>query len=343
MQLKPEELDSRLGKGLPPVIVISGDEPLLVADCVEQVRKAAIAQGFDEREVLNAEANFDWGRLAASRDALSLFASRRVLELRLPSGKPGDQGGKAFTEYAARPADDTVLLLVTGRLDKTAQSTRWFKALDAAGLVVIVYPMEVRRLPAWIAARLRRVGLSADDEALNWLAERTEGNLLAAAQAVDHLALLHDGGRLELDDIRHVVGESARYNVFDLVDAALEGEHGRVVRMLEGLRIEGAEPVLVLWALHRDIRALAQLTQARGQGRSLDGAFNQLRIWGRRQPVFRKALGRVGQGAGSLLRDVAFADRVIKGLEPDDTWETLTRLALRLAGLAAIGRPSAGA
>ncbi|HXH03269.1 MAG TPA: DNA polymerase III subunit delta [Candidatus Competibacteraceae bacterium] len=333
MQLRPEQLQARLAKGLAPLYLISGDEPLLAQECADAVRRAAREQGYQERECLTVEPGFDWGRLHQARDSLSLFASRRLLELRLGTHKPGDAGARALIAYAERPAEETVLLITCGKLDAATLKSRWCAALDAAGVVVQVWPVGVEQLPGWLGERLRRAGFQPSAEALAWLAERVEGNLLAAAQEVEKLRLLFGGGPLDLQRLRAVVADSARYSIYDLADAAVEGCPARVVRILDGLRQEGEEPVLILWALHRELRQLVALLQELQQGVALEVALQRHKVWEKRKPLYKRALRRLTLAQGRrLLALVAQADAVIKGIERDDAWDALLRLGLGLAG-----------
>ena len=251
-----------------PVQTVCGDEPFLVEEAAAGIRAAARVAGYDEREVFHAERSFDWGALAAAAASLSLFASRRLLELRLPTAKPGDAGARALADYCARPPDDTVLLVIAGKLDGNTRKSKWVSALRAAGPFQEFHPPTGAALNAWLVARLRARGLQPHPDAVELLAQRVEGNLLAAAQEVDKLALLHGGGPVTVDDVRDAVADSARYDLFQWVDAAVGGDSPRALRMLDGLRAEGAEPVLVLWALVRELRTLATVSAAVGRGES---------------------------------------------------------------------------
>ena len=264
MKLNPAQLNKHLQGSLTPIYVVSGDEALLCQEACDAIRAATRQQGFGERQVFNAENNFDWGQLLQAGASLSLFAEKRLLELRIPNGKPGDKGAAALLEYLARPAEDTVLLISLPKLDGSTQKTKWAKALiDGAQTQFLqIWPVDAAQLPQWIRQRLAQAGLSASQEAVEMIAARVEGNLLAAAQEIEKLKLLAEGGQVDADTVLAAVADSARYDVFGLIDAALAGEAAHALRMLEGLRGEGVEPPVILWALAREIRLLATIAEA---------------------------------------------------------------------------------
>jgi len=333
MRLHPEQLDGHLRQRLSPVYLISGDEPLQIQEAADAVRAAARAQGFTERQVMHVESGFDWGALAAEADALSLFAERKIIDLRLPSAKPGDKGSKALTEYTARPPQDNLLLITAGKLEREQTNSKWFKGIDGCGVVVQVWPLELKALPAWIQQRLASRGLSATPEAVTLLAERVEGNMLAAAQEVEKLAMLYGAGQLGVEEVRSAVADSSRFDIFELADAALSGDAARCARILEGLHGEGEEPVLILWALVREIRTLALIAVGQANGKPLDTLFGEQRIWDKRKPLFRAALGRhPARRWQQLLRRAARTDRVCKGVEQGSPWDELLQLSLLMAG-----------
>jgi DNA polymerase-3 subunit delta len=334
MQLYANQLEASLRRDLAPLYLIHGDEPLLVEECRDAVRRAARAQGFAERELLTVESGFDWSALFASSHSLALFAEKRFIDLRLPTGKPGDNGGKVLAEIAATPPADTLIVVSCGKLEKSALGTKWVKAFERAGAVVAVYPVEAAQLPAWIARRMQAHGLRADAGVVELLAHHFEGNLLACAQEIDRLALGHAGQELRVEDIEQDIADQARFTVFGLADACLEGRREAVPRMLRGLRAEGEAPALVLWALVREARLLATLGAELDAGRPLAQVIESPQVWTRRKPLVSQALkrSRQGQRQGWLLR-AARADRVIKGRRPGDEWRELECLALDMAGL----------
>lgn len=338
MKLAPAQLGKHLQGNLAPVYVVSGDDPLLCQEAADAIRAAARQQGFDERQVFSADANFDWGSLLQAGASLSLFAERRLLELRLPSGKPGDKGASALMEYVARPSEDTLLLISLPKLDGSAQKTKWGKALiDGAHTQFIqIWPVDASQLPQWIRQRLSQAGLAAQPEAVELIAARVEGNLLAAAQEIEKLKLLADGQPITLETVQAAVADSARFDVFGLVDAVLNGEAAHALRTLEGLRGEGVEPPVILWALARELRLLASLAQQYSQGVPLDKAFSQARppVWDKRKPLMSKALQRhSAQRWNQLLQDAQQADAQIKGQAPGSVWVSLSRLSMLMAGM----------
>ncbi|PKM45737.1 MAG: DNA polymerase III subunit delta [Gammaproteobacteria bacterium HGW-Gammaproteobacteria-1] len=334
MRLRPEQLPAHVERPLLPIYLVSGDEPLQLNEATDALRAAARAQGFGEREVLQVETGFDWAALAAAGSNLSLFAERKLIELRLPSGKPGDAGAKALTAYAAAPSPDNLLLISCGKLEKQQQSSKWFKALEAAGAVVQVWPVEPRALPGWIRQRLLSRGMQPTSEAAQLLAERVEGNMLAAAQEVEKLVLLHGAGPLDGEAVRAAVADSARYDVFELADAALGGDAARCARIIEGLRGEGEEPVLILWALVREVRSLALIAAEQAGGAALDTLLQQQRVWDKRKPLYQAALKRHNlRRWRALLRRAARLDRICKGAEPGTPWDELLQFSLLMAGV----------
>ncbi|KAF1067431.1 MAG: DNA polymerase III subunit delta [Pseudomonas citronellolis] len=337
MKLTPAQLPKHLQGSLAAVYVVSGDEPLLCQEACDAIRVACRTRDFSERQVFNAEANFDWGQLLEAGASLSLFAEKRLLELRLPSGKPGDKGAAALLEYLQRPPEDTVLLVTLPKLDGSSQKTKWAKALidGPAAQFVQIWPVDVHQLPQWIRERLAQAGLAASQDAVDLIAARVEGNLLAAAQEIEKLKLLADGNQLDADTVQAAVADSARFDVFGLIDAALAGEAAHSLRILEGLRGEGIEPPVILWALAREIRQLAGIAQQFGQGVPLDKAFAQCRppVWDKRRPLLTRALQRHPANRwNQMLQDAQIIDAQIKGQAQGSTWNSLARLALLLAG-----------
>jgi len=334
--LSIDQLPGRLRQRLDPVYLIAGEEPLLVEEALGELRARLRAAGYGEREVLAVEPGFDWARLSAAADNLSLFAERRVLELRLPQGKPGQDGTRALQAMAKAPPADTVLVVICGRLDARQRSAAWVKAIASAGVMAYAWPVRAEALPRWVAERLRRHGLSVEPEAAALLAERGEGNLLALAQEIDKLALLLDGGRVDAATVRAAVGDSARFAVFDLPEAALAGGVARSARICRGLREEGEEPVLVLWALARELRVLAELQETVHAGGRPDAVFGRHRTWRNRQGALWQLARRAPAGAWPrLVGRAAAVDRVLKGAAPGRPWDELLQLTGEMARLAA--------
>lgn len=334
MRLKAGELEVHLRKGLQPVYLIAGDEPLLVAEALASLRAAARQAGFDEREILDADTGFDWGHLQAASVSLSLFAERRIIELRLTGGRTGQNGARAIAEYCQNPPEDVLLLINAGRLEPKQRSAAWVKAVDSAGAVVQAYPVPAHQLPDWIAGRMRAAGLQPTPEAAALLAERVEGNLLAAVQEVEKLRLLHGEGPVDVEAVRAAVSDSARFDVFDLTDAALAGDTPRVGRVARVLREEGVEPTLVLWALARELRTLVAVRAAVDAGEAPGQVLQGLRIWKARQPLVGRAARRgTARQWEALLARAAHADRVNKGAAEGRPWDELVQLATAISRL----------
>lgn len=333
MRLRFEQLSTHLKHNLAPVYLIYGDEILLLQEAAASIRAAARAQGYGERMCLTVEPGFAWEQLLEIAANRSLFAERRLLELRLGDSKPGDAGSKVLQTYAKRPPEDMLLLLTCGKLDGAAQNSRWLRALDAAGVTLPIWPVSAVELPNWIARRLQAKGLQPNAEASAVLAERVEGNLLAAAQEIDKLAVLCGQGAVSAEQILALVSDSARYSVYDLVDAALAKQAERVVRIVNGLRTEGVEAVLVAWALHREIRLLAKSAYAVERGEALAAVLSRQGVWEKRKPLLQRALQRLSSGeCRSLLRHCNRIDYTIKGIEQGEPWDELLKLSLTLAG-----------
>lgn len=331
MRIRGDQLAVALKGALAPVWLVSGDEPLLVNEAIAQIRDVARAQGFNERQATQSETGFDWQGWAGSFDSLSLFASRRLVELRLPTGKPGVEGGKVLEAWAARPPADTLLLVSTPRMDKAALGVKWVKAIEAEGTVVQVWPPTLERLPEWIGERLGRRGLKADRETLAWLAARVEGNLLAAHQEIEKLSLLLPPGPVDLATARASVADVARYDVGDLSEAFLKGDAVRFCRILDGLKAEGEGLPLVLAVFGGEVRTLYRLSAGLARGERLAGLMGSLRVWESRQSLLERALRRadaprLARAMGSLAR----LDRAAKGLLREDAWDEMKQLGLEL-------------
>lgn len=333
MQIRGDQLAAHIDRELKPVYAIYGDEPLLVIEAADMLRAAARRKGFDEREVLTAIAGFNWIELSQITGNRSLFGGRTLIDLRIPTGKPGREGSAALQEYCARPSPDALLLVTLPDLDWTEEKAVWLKALGDAGAIIKLTAPTLAELPAWIAGRLSRQNQSADADALRFIAERVEGNLLAAHQEILKLALLHPTGTLSLQQIQDAVLNVARYDLEGLREALLAGDAGRLTRTLDGLAQEGEAPPLVLWAMTEEIRALAIVKTGQAENRPIDQLFKEARIWGARQTLFRRALQRLdGHTAIAALSDAARIDRMIKGIGSGDIWNEFLRLGLKLCG-----------
>jgi DNA polymerase-3 subunit delta len=338
VQLRAEQLESHLGRNLGPIYVVHGDEPLIALEAADAVRAAARARGFTDREVFEPGRSFDWSELAHSLASLSLFGGKKIVELRLPGGKPGVQGGEAIAQYCERSSPDMLFLVSLPRLDRTSQSSAWFGALSSAGVVVDVWPVERSRLPAWIAERLARQRQRAPREALEFLADRVEGNLLAAHQEVQKLSLLAPEGELNVDTVREAVANVARYDAYAAGEALLGGDAARYLRIIDGLKSEGEAPTLVLWTLSEELFALARIQAGAAAGRPVDELMRENRVWGPRQRPMKAAAGRVRpQAVQRALAHAAGIDRAIKGVGPGQPWDEFLKLAQTLEGPAPAG------
>ncbi|MEX0960625.1 MAG: DNA polymerase III subunit delta [Burkholderiales bacterium] len=331
MRIDTEQLPQRLKRGLAPLYVVFGDELLLALEAADRVRAAAAAAGFEERKLLFADAAFDWSELRDAGRSLSLFASKRVIDLRIPGGKPGKDGGEALAEYAAALPEDTLTLVSLPALDWQQMKSRWFTALEGAGLAVHAQAVTRDRLPHWIAGRFAQQNQNASDETLAFIADRVEGNLMAAHQEVQKLALLLPPGEVPFDAVRDAVLDVARFDVFELGGTILRGDRLHFARVLNGLRGEGVAPPLVLWAIVEEARAMARVKGLLDQRMALAQAMRDARVWGARQQSMPAALKRLSRAQllGALSR-AAEIDRMIKGLARGDAWDALLGLGLSL-------------
>jgi DNA polymerase-3 subunit delta len=338
VKISGDNLAASLARQQAPIYLVSGDEPLLVNEAADAIRAKARAAGFIERELHVVERGFDWDALIAGSRELSLFADRKIIEIRMANPTPGEQGADAIVELAGDPSPDTLILVITGKLDGRTSSSRWVGAIDKRGIVVQVWPIELAKLPGWIRERLSRHKLQADSAAAALLAERVEGNLLAAHQEVEKLALLLPPGPLTAETVMEAVADSARFDVLQIGDAAMKGQTARALRILEGIKGEGIEPTLVLWAITKDLQWIARAQHLMQGGQSADSAMNALYVWRPRQAAMKQALNRLKQSAvRDLILDCERADRAIKGVIRTNPWTEFEALVARFAG-AALGR-----
>jgi DNA polymerase III subunit delta len=335
MEIKPDRVAAQLAAGpLPPAWLIAGPEPLLVLEAADAVRAAAREQGISEREVFEAEGNQrepDWGALEASFNAPSLFSSRRLVELRLPTGKPGVEGAKVIGGFCADPPGDVCLLVTCGEWSQK-HGGKWSQAIGQSGVIVNASSIKPHELPDWIDRRLRGKGLKADRDAVQRLAERVEGNLLAAAQEIDKLALLSDGGTLDVARMEALVADAARFDVFRLVDAAMNGQGALVSRMIAGLRAEGDSVLALLGMVVKELQRAAAVARVHARGGNLAAEFRAQQIWESKQAAYRRALQRHPAARWErFVADAGFVDRIAKGRASGDAWVTLERLLLAVA------------
>ena len=333
MQLRSEQLTQHLTRPLAPLYVLQGDEPLLKLEAADAIRAKARNEGYGERAVLSVERYFDWSQLGAAGASLSLFSEKRLIELRLPSGKPGTEGAKALEAYCADLAPDTVTLVILPALDRKSQETAWYRSLTTSAVTVNITTIDRARLPDWIAGRLGGQKQKAARESLEFIADCVEGNLLAAHQEILKLGLLHPPGEIADEAIRSAVLNVARYDVTDLSVALLAGDTVRLTRILEGLEGEGEALPRILWVLAEDIRALARVQSGLSEGQALPELLNAARVW--REPrktlISRASRAVPGKAVRNALRHAARIDRMAKGVADGDPWNELLQLGMRFA------------
>ena len=325
-----QELPRHLASGIGPLYVVFGDAPLLAIEAMDSIRAVAREAGYIEHEIYIVEQHFKWDELRGSARAQSLFAPRKVIDLRIPSGKPGVAGGQALQEYCADLNPDVLTLITLPKLDWTAQKSQWFGALQQHGVVISADDIPRSALPRWIAERLKRQGQTADDATLEFLADRCEGNLLAAFQEIQKLALLFEAGTLSFDQVKDAVMDVARYDIFKLSEAMLNGNAERYAHILDGLRAEGTSMVLVLWAISEDIRSLGKVLQAIQRGISPGIALRDARVRRDKQGLIENAARRLKfQNVERAIMQAARLDKIIKGLRQGNAWDELMQIGLR--------------
>jgi DNA polymerase-3 subunit delta len=333
VKVYPDKLEAQLSRSVSPIYIVSGDEPLLIQEACDIIRSSLRKQGFGERQVYHIDASFDWDQVLFNANSMSLFADKKLLELRMPGGKPGVAGAKALTSYAGNLSEENVLLLVTDRLDPKTQQAKWFKVLESAGTFVQVWPIDINQLPNWIQDRMSRVGLSAERDAAQLLADRVEGNLLAAVQEIELLRVVCTDGRVTLQQVIEGVSDSARYSVFSMLDAALSGNSRRTITMLRGLRSEGFEMLPILGALARELRILGGMAGKVRTGQTVNSVVTAARVWQQRRKAVEAALNRhTADALETMLARVSRIDQLVKGLGIGAPWDELEALLLILAG-----------
>ena len=333
MKIKPEQLQGHFKQqGMQPIYLVSGDEQLLVQEIYDQIRAVARQQGFTEREVLIPDAGFEWDYLLETNANLSLFGDKKIIELKLSQFKMTETARKTLIAYAESASPDNVLIIVCSKLDASAQKAKWVKKIDSVGALVQVWPINAKQLPHWIKGRMTRLGLKPTPMAIQWLADRVEGNLLAAAQEIEKLELFSNEGVVDEKSIQACVGNSARYDVFKLIDTSLLGNVSKSLKILNSLKSDGNEPTIILWAFSKEIRQLINIRQLVEQGNSAQQAFQQYRVWDNRKPLLQSCLKRHSiESLNGLLMTAASIDHAIKGLKLGSPWVGLSRLTLQLA------------
>jgi DNA polymerase-3 subunit delta len=344
MRISTEQLQSHLARELKPLYIVFGDETLLALEAADRIRARARAEGYTERSVLTADSGFKWSELAFTGNSQSLFAARRVLELRVPSGKPGSDGSAALQSYCEDPPPDTVTLVTLPGIEWRAQKAGWFEALDRCGVAVEAKPVTRKALPEWLAGRLKAQDQEADRETLDFIADRVEGNLLAAHQEVQKLALLFPAGRIGYEQAREAVLDVARYDVSSLREAVLAGDVLHLVRMMDGLKGEGVAPPLVLWTLADEIRTIARVLEGAAAGKRPPQLWYDAKVWGdtHRQAMQQNHGRFTTEQVEAAITHAARADRMAKGLIRGDIWDELLQLGLRFAPGAPATPPKQG-
>ncbi len=336
MRISTEQLQQHLARELKPLYTVFGDETLLALEASDRIRAKARAEGYTERNVLTVDSSFKWSELAFAGNSQSLFAARRILELRIPTGKPGTEGSEALARYCEGLPPDTITLVVLPGIDWKAQKAGWFEALDRAGVAVEAKPVTRKALPEWLAGRLRAQSQEADKETLDFIADRVEGNLLAAHQEVQKLALLFPAGAIAFDQAREAVLDVARYDVFNLGEALLDGDVRHLARMMDGLKGEGVAPPLVLWAIAEEIRTIGRVLDGMAAGKMPPQLWRDVRVWGNaHQSLMQQNCRRfTKEQVEAAIVHAAKVDRMVKGLIRGDVWDELLQLGLRFASSA---------
>jgi DNA polymerase III subunit delta len=342
VDLRLNQLPAHLERTLAPLYVVHGDEPLLASEAGDAIRAAARKAGCDERELLVVESGFKWDAVLAAGANLSLFGARKLIDLRIPSGKPGVEGAKVLEACSAHLNPEHTMLVTLPRLDRATQSSAWFSALKNAGVSIAVYPLERDELQQWISSRLARQGQRVARETLAFLADRCEGNLLAARQEIEKLGLLLPEGGIKAEEVERAVTDVARYDVFELSQAWLSNDAPRALRIIAALEAEGEGVQLLLWQLGEDIHALASVIEATASGTPVAAAVRNARVWGKRQAAMERAARSVkNEAIQPLLASLARLDALSKGIGRGNVWDELRTTALALAGTAALPLPAA--
>lgn len=333
MKLSSAQLTQQLGKSLAPIYLVHGDEILLVEEAIDAIYHAARTAGYTERVTSTADSGADWAKhLYTDTHSISLFANKKIIDLNLNHIKLNAANGKILENYASHPMTDTLVIMHCSKLDAKTEKSSWFKAIESTGVVVTIWPINPEQMPAWIMSRAKKLNLTITKQGAEWLAAQMEGHLLAAAQEIEKLSLLQPNGTLDFQTIQEAVTDNARFDIFNLVDSALLGKTDRTLRILQNLCDEDVEPTLILWALTRELRTLAELQRKIAEGGVLSNLFNAFRIWEKRQPIVRAALQRHKQTHyWDLLIHAAKIDHVIKGAETGNVWDELSKLIIGIA------------
>ncbi len=335
MKLAYAQLTQHLSKTLAPIYLVHGDEPLLVEETIDTICKAAQTAGFTERITTSTESGTDWGKhLYADTHSISLFTQKKIILLNLNHIKLNAANGKIIEEYAQKPMADTLLIIQSSKLDIKLEKSNWFKAIEIQGVIITLWPISPEQMPAWMIARAKKFNLTMTKFGAEWLASQMEGHLLAASQEIEKLSLLQPDGTLDDQTIQAAVTDNARFDIFNLVDSALLGNTQRTLRILQNLALENSEPAIILWALARELRMLAELQKKIAEGQSLSQLFASFHIWEKRQPLIKAVLKRHKQNDfWDMLIHATKIDRIIKGGELGNVWDELEALVIRISML----------
>lgn len=333
MNVYPEQLESALANPvdnpLASVYLVSGDEPLQIMEATDMIRGVCREQGYDEREIFDVDASFDWQLFNEEAASMSLFSSQRILDVRLPSGKPGRQGSEAIKQYLVNPPEDTVLLITAGKLDKGSKNSAWYKAIDQSGVVIQCWPVALEKLHAWVKQRFQSRDMQPEREVVDYVCQHVEGNMLAAAQEIDKIHLLMGPGAVGFESVREAITDNSRYSVFELVDVALKGDRPRVLKIANSLFAEGVEPLAVIWVYAKEIRLLCSVAS---DPSTAEYKLSRSGVWRNRMPLFKNCIARHSEKSlQSLLRRCAKIDAVSKGFEKGNAWDELRMLGFLLA------------
>jgi DNA polymerase III subunit delta len=335
MRLRSDQLESHFQRsGIAPIYFVSGDEPLQKLECIDHIRMTGRTQGYDERLVFNVDKSFDWSSINQATGNLSLFSNRRIIELRMASPKPGKEGGRVLLEYAEQASEDNLLIISSDKMDKATQNNKWLKAIEKAGVIIQVWPINPAQLPGWIQTRVQAKGKKLTLDAARLIAQRVEGNLLAARQEIDKLILLIDKDSIDIEDVIHAVADSSRFDVFDMIESAFLGNADRTLHMLQGLRNEGTEPLALFGALMWEFRRLCSISHQSESGMNLERLFKSYRIWDQKKRPMNAVLKRHSSRTfDQLLKYCATIDKTLKSNRKEQAWDQFNTLLLAIAGI----------
>lgn len=336
MRLRSNQLDAELKKSLLPVYLVTGDEPLLIQEALDSIRQRCKQLGFDERKILDVDRKFDWQSLTDESNTLSLFSEKILTELRLDTFKPGVAGGKVLQQYCKQVPEDRILLISAAKMDASSLKAKWSSEIERIGAIIQIWPIALNEMPQWIGQRARKMGLSIEQDAILLLADRLEGNLLAAQQELEKLKLLYPDAttKIDADSVLSSVADSSKYDIFNLTDACLKGDTRLAAKILNSLKLEGFEVSVALWALAKEIRLLAHLVRANFKGLPLAQVFKEQRVFQQRQALLAQAAQRLSLTLlQQLLDQCKLVDDLIKGVHKGlNPWDILLNISFGLSG-----------